>query len=185
MKIGYARVSTVDQNLDLQMDALKAAGCERIETDKATGANLERPGLERLVRDVLRKGDVLVVWRLDRLARSLKQLIVLVEGLNERGIHLVSLHESIDTGSAGGRLIFHIFGALSEFERNLIQERTRAGLAAARARGRLGGRPLALDERKAELARQLYAEKKLTINEICKAVGVSRPTLYRYVRKTE
>lgn len=182
MRIGYARVSTVEQNLDLQIDALTAAGCERTVTDKASGSNLDRPGLEKLLQDVLRDGDVLVVWRLDRLARSLKQLIELVEHLSARGIHLVSLQENIDTNSAGGRLVCHLFGSLAEFERCLIQQRTLSGLEAARARGRKGGRPKALDAKNAALARQLYAEKKLTVAEICKVVGVSKPTLYRYVQ---
>ena len=182
MRIGYARVSTVEQNLDLQIDALKEAGCERIETDKASGANIDRPGLEKLLQDVLREGDVLVVWRLDRLARSLKHLIELVERLNSQGIHLVSLQENVQTDTGSGRLFFHLFGALAEFERCLIQQRTRSGLEAARARGRKGGRPKALDGKNAALARQLYAEKKLTVAEICKVVGVSKPTLYRYVQ---
>lgn len=182
MKIGYARVSTDDQNLELQLDALKAAGCERIETDKISGVATERPGLDKLINDILRPGDVLVVWRLDRLARSLKMLLELVEKLHDRQINLASLHESIDTSSSTGRLIFQIFGAISEFERNLIKERTYSGLAAARARGRRGGRPAALDEKRATLACRLYEEKKHTITEICEMVGVSKPTLYRYLR---
>jgi DNA invertase Pin-like site-specific DNA recombinase len=138
MLIGYARVSTDDQNLDLQNDALEAAGCERIYRDKVSGARVERPGLKRAFEDI-RAGDTLVVWRLDRLGRSLKDLIARAEGdLEHRGAGLKSLHEAIDTNSSGGRLVFHLFGALAEFERNLGRERTQAGLAAARSRGRLG-----------------------------------------------
>lgn len=182
MRVGYARVSTGDQNLDLQMDALKEAKCERVETDKISGIASERPGLDKLLNDILRPGDTLVVWRLDRLARSLKMLVELVEQLSERDIHFASLQENIDTSNMNGKLVFHIFCALSEFERCLIQQRTKAGLASARARGRMGGRPKSLDNKKATLARQLYEEKKLTITEICQVVGVSKPTLYRYVR---
>ena len=138
MQIGYARVSTGDQNLDLQRDALQKAGCDRILEDRASGAKAPRPGLDAAL-DYVRRGDTLVVWRLDRLGRSLKDLIQLVGELDERGIGLRSLHESIDTTSSSGKLVFHIFGALAEFERNLIRERTRAGLQAARARGRKGG----------------------------------------------
>src|SRR6266508_2032977 len=140
MQIGYARVSTGEQTLDLQRDALTAAGCDRICTDTASGARAERPGLTEAL-DHLRAGDTLVVWRLDRLGRSLRHLIETITALEQRGIGFKSLTESIDTTSSGGKLIFHIFGALAEFERELIRERTRAGLAAARARGRLGGRP--------------------------------------------
>ena len=140
MKIGYARVSTQDQNLDLQWDALKQAGCEKIIEDTASGGRRDRIGLER-VREQLRPGDVLVVWRLDRLGRSLRHLIDLMAELETEKVGFQSLQESIDTTTPGGKLVFHIFGALAEFERNLIRERTRAGLEAARARGRKGGRP--------------------------------------------
>ena len=139
MRIGYARVSTQDQNSDLQLDALKQAGCEQVFNEKKTGRTLQRPELEACLR-TLRKGDTLVVWRLDRLGRSLKDLVETVNALEERGIGFKSLTESIDTTSAGGRLVFHLFSALAEFERNLISDRTKAGLAAARARGRKGGR---------------------------------------------
>ena len=139
MKVGYARVSTHEQNLDLQEDALKEAGCERIYRDRVSGAASDRPGLQNAL-DYVREGDTLVVWRTDRLGRSLKHLIETVTTLEERGVGFQSVQESIDTTTSGGRLVFHIFGALAEFERNLIQERTRAGLAAARARGRKGGR---------------------------------------------
>src|SRR5919202_993195 len=151
MKIGYARVSTLEQNLDLQRDALRAAGCTKIIEDTASGGKLPRSGLER-VRELLRKGDVLVVWRLDRLGRSLRHLIELMGELEQQGIGFRSITEAIDTTSPGGKLVFHIFGALAEFERNLIRERTRAGLDAARARGRKGGRKLKLNERQRTLA---------------------------------
>ena len=180
MLIGYARVSTDDQNLALQRDALTAAGCERIYEDTTSAAKAERPGL-RLALEVARAGDTLVVWRLDRLGRSLKDLIALAEGLDERGVGLKSLKEALDTTSSGGRLIFHMFGALAEFERDLIRERTQAGLTAARARGRLGGRPKLLTPEKRRLAVQLYRAKEHSIAEICRLMGISKPTLYSYV----
>ena len=184
MKIGYARVSTQDQNLDLQRDALKAAGCTRIVEDTASGGKRDRSGLER-VREQLRKGDVLVVWRMDRLARSLKHLIDLMSELEEQGIGFQSITEAIDTTTSGGKLVFHIFGALAEFERNLIRERTKAGLEAARARGRKGGRKKKLDQKKRALAVELYQSKKHTIPEICSMVGISKPTLYAYVQEVK
>jgi DNA invertase Pin-like site-specific DNA recombinase len=180
MRIGYARVSTQQQNLELQQDALKAAGCDKIVVDVASGKTTQRSGLDQL-RDVLRRGDVLVVWRLDRLARSLKHLIELLTELEQNGIGFQSLQESIDTTTPGGKLVFHIFGALAEFERNLIRDRTRAGLAAARARGRKGGRPKALSEEQRTLAVQLYHGKQHTIRQICDLVGITKPTLYKYV----
>jgi DNA invertase Pin-like site-specific DNA recombinase len=182
MKIGYARVSTIEQNLDLQQNALKKAACEKIIVDKASGSRKDRAGLDQ-VRELLRKGDVLVVWRLDRLGRSLKHLIELMNELEEQGIGFQSVTESIDTTTPGGKLIFHIFGALAEFERNLIRERTKAGLEAARARGRLGGRPKKKDAKQRALAVQLYEEKKHSVGEICSMLGISRPTLYAYVRQ--
>lgn len=181
MLIGYARVSTLEQNLDMQRDALRVAGCGKIIEDTASGVRMQRNGLEQ-VRELLRAGDVLVVWRLDRLGRSLKQLIELMAELEEQGIGFQSITESIDTTTPGGKLVFHIFGALAEFERNLIRERTRAGLEAARARGRKGGRPKALSEKKRLLAVDLYHRKLHTINDICRTVGISKPTLYAYVR---
>src|SRR3954466_6453586 len=141
MRVGYARVSTTDQSPELQLDALRRAGCEKIHTEKASGAKVDRPVLARVLDDVLRQGDVLVVWKLDRLARSLKELITTAEELEQRGIGLVSLTESIDTTTPGGVLVFHVFGAIAQFERALIRERTAAGLAEARRRGRKGGRP--------------------------------------------
>jgi DNA invertase Pin-like site-specific DNA recombinase len=180
MLVGYARVSTLEQDASLQIDALQQAGCERIFQDKASGVKTERPGLQE-ARAFLRKGDTLVVWRLDRLGRSLKHLIEMVSELEGRGVGFRSLQEAIDTTTSGGRLIFHIFGALAEFERNLIRERTMAGLKAARARGRKGGRPKALDAKKTELAYRLYDEKQHTVDEICQILGVSKPTLYAYL----
>jgi DNA invertase Pin-like site-specific DNA recombinase len=181
MLIGYARVSSDDQNLNLQKDALTRAGCERILEDRQSGAKADRPGL-RDALDYARDGDTLTVWRLDRLSRSLKDLIDLVSQLEARGIGLKSLHESIDTTSSSGKLIFHVFGALAEFERNLIRERTQAGLAAARARGRRGGRPKSLDAAKRAIAVNLYDEKKHSVKEICEVMGVSKPTLYKYIQ---
>jgi len=183
MKIGYARVSTAEQNCDLQRDALTRAGCERIIEDAATGgAGAQRPGLARL-GELLRPGDTLVVWRLDRLGRSLKHLIAFVGGLAETGVGFVSLTEQIDTETPAGRLAFHIFGALAEFERALIRERTMAGLAAARARGRRGGRRPALDPEKQALCVRLYAEKRYGVGELCHMMGISKPTLYAYVKQ--
>jgi len=184
MIIGYARVSMHDQNLALQRHALMSAGCEKIFVDKITGKLFNRPGLEKKM-EMLRNGDTLVVWRLDRLGRSLKHLIELVSELEEREIGFKSLTESIDTTSPTGKLVFHLFGALAEFERNLIAERTKAGLAAARARGRLGGRPPALDEKQREALFLLYKEKKHSVKEICQIMGISKQTLYNYLRKTE
>jgi DNA invertase Pin-like site-specific DNA recombinase len=181
MLIGYARVSTSDQTLDLQKDALEKAGCSRIFTDTASGAKAERIGLDEAISYV-RPGDTLVVWRLDRLGRSLPHLIETITGLNNRGIGFKSITEAIDTTTSGGKLIFHIFGALAEFEREIIRERTQAGLTAARARGRLGGRPKALTPKKAQMAKALYNDKNNTIDEICKTLNISRATLYRYIK---
>ena len=180
MLIGYARVSTDDQSLSLQQDALRDAGCERIFEDRLSGARSNRPGLSEAL-EYARAGDVLVVWRLDRLSRSLKDLIEVVGRLETLDIGLKSLHESIDTSSSTGRLVFHLFGALAEFERNLIRERTRAGLQAARARGRKGGRPKALDPGRQDLAVRLYEERQYTVNRICEMMSISKPTLYKYV----
>ena len=179
--IGYARVSTTDQTLDLQLDALKKAECSKIFTDTASGAKSERKGLHEAL-EYVRATDVLVVWRLDRLGRSLRDLIDIIAKLDQRSIGFKSLTENIDTTTSGGKLIFHIFGALAEFERNLIRERTNAGLQAARSRGIKGGRPKALTEKKAEMARQLYADKSNSVEEVCETLGVSRMTLWRYVK---
>ena len=180
MRVGYARVSTHEQNLDLQLDELKKAGCEHIFTDKISGAVSDRPGLDK-VENYLREGDVLVVWRLDRLGRSLKHLISYVSNLEAKGIGFHSLTESINTETSTGKFMFHVFGALSEFERNLIKERTRAGLEAARARGRQGGRPAKLNAEQIDLAKTLYSNKKHSIDAICKMVGVGKTTLYKYI----
>jgi DNA invertase Pin-like site-specific DNA recombinase len=184
MKIGYARVSTLDQNPDLQRDALKKAGCEKVFVDQVSGTVVARPGLEK-IKELLRSGDTLVVWRLDRLGRSLPDLIGWVTYLETQGVALQSLHETIDTSTPTGKLTFHLFGALAEFERNLIRERTQAGLAAARARGRLGGRPKALDSDKRQLAVELYHQKKMSVSKICTMLGISKPTLYSYVRAAQ
>lgn len=180
MLVGYARVSTQDQNPDLQLDALKAAGCERVFVEKASGAQRDRPELLAAL-SFIRSGDSLVVWKLDRLARSMKQLIETVEGLEAKGIGFRSLTEAIDTTTAGGRLVFHIFGALAEFERSIIRERTRAGLDAARARGRKGGRPSKLTEDDLKAARALLADASITVEEAAKRLKVSPATLYRYL----
>ena len=180
MLIGYARVSTEEQNLDLQHDALQKAGCEKVYSDQLSGVNAHRPGLATAF-EVLRTGDTLVIWRLDRLGRSLKNLIQMVEQLEKRGIGLKSVQENIDTTTSSGKLVFHIFGALAEFERNLIKERTKAGLTSARARGRRGGRPKSLDLNKRELAVRLYRERQHTIAEICSMMGISKSTLYNYL----
>ncbi len=182
MLIGYARVSTDDQNLNLQHDALKNAGCEKIFDDQITGSKIQRPGLEAIL-EFARTGDVIVVWRLDRLSRSLKDLIEVVALLDSKKIGLRSLHESIDTSSSSGKLIFHIFGALAEFERNLIRERTHAGLVAARARGKKGGRPKKLSPDKRKLAIQLYQSKQHSIKQMCELLDVSKPTLYKYINE--
>jgi DNA invertase Pin-like site-specific DNA recombinase len=183
MLIGYARVSTHEQTLNLQQDALTKAGCTKIFTDTASGAKTERIGLEEALNYV-RKGDILVVWRLDRLGRSLPHLITTMTDLEERGIGFKSLTENIDTTTSGGKLIFHIFGALAEFERNLISERTTAGLTAARARGRIGGRPKALTPEQRRIAQALYDDPKNSIKDICRTFKISKVTLYRNIDTT-
>lgn len=182
MLIGYARVSTDDQHLYLQRDALTQVGCEHIYEDTGSGALAEREGLARLINS-LRPGDTVVIWRLDRLGRSLKNLLQLVERLDGLRVGLRSLQESIDTTSSGGRLVFHLFGALAEFERNLVRERTQAGLSAARRRGRQGGRPALLSPTKKALALKLHQERNHTIEEICNMMGISKSTLYNYLSK--
>src|SRR3990167_2719326 len=184
MKIGYARVSTREQNLDMQIMALEAAGCEKIYEEKVSGVKMDRPILNHLIKQ-LRPNDVLVIWKLDRLGRSLKNLIELVQQLIERDIGLCSLNDPIDTTNPQGRLIFNIFASLAEFERDVIRERTQAGLSAARARGRLGGRPKGLTkgaEATACAAETLYKEKKLSVMDICKKLSISKSTLYKYLR---
>jgi DNA invertase Pin-like site-specific DNA recombinase len=181
MLIGYARVSTLDQTLALQEDALQAAGCEQLYTDTASGALTDRPGLTQALSH-LRPGDTLVVWRLDRLGRSLKHLIETVTALSDRGVGFRSLQEQIDTTTSGGKLIFHVFGALAEFERDIIRERTHAGLAAARARGRLFGRPRVLSSQQVKQLRSLAQDDRNTVSEICHTLGISRATFYRYLK---
>lgn len=180
--LGYARVSTVDQDVALQHDALAATGCYRVFTDKVSGSIQARPALTDLL-DQLRPGDTLVVWRLDRLGRSIRHLIDLLTDLESRGVGFRSLTESIDTTSPGGRLIFHVFAALAEFERGLIRERTNAGPAAARARGRTGGRPPHLTADQIATARRLYEQKDMTVNRIGEVLGVSRTTIYRALNR--
>ena len=182
MLIGYARVSTQDQTLDLQKDALHKAGCQKIFTDVASGAKQERKGLEDALSHA-REGDIIVVWRLDRLGRSITHLIETVSGLATRGVGFRSLTENIDTTTSGGKLVFHIFGALAEFERDIIRERTNAGLQAARARGRMGGRPKALTPKKAAMLQALYADKANSIEDICKTLGIGRTTFFRYIKE--
>ncbi|WP_045226966.1 recombinase family protein [Methyloterricola oryzae] len=184
MKIGYARISTRDQNLALQVDALKAAGCERIYQDVASGAKTARPALDELLGH-LRAGDVVVIWKLDRMGRSLKHLVELVGNLMERKVGLLSLNDPIDTTNAQGRLVFNLFASLAEFERELIRERTSAGLTAARARGRVGGRPKGLSpqaEATALAAETLYRERKLSVAAIAQKLHLSKSTLYSYLQ---
>lgn len=177
---GYARASTGLQDPALQLDALSAAGCARIFTDRASGKLDRRPELDKLLAVVL-PGDVVVVWRLDRLGRSLKHLISVVTDLGEQGVGFRSLTEAIDTTTASGKLLFHIMGALAEFERALIVERTQAGLAAARARGRQGGRPSSMTAERIQIAQQMYDSREHTVEAIASTLGVSRPTIYRHL----
>lgn len=178
--LGYSRVSTGDQDAALQDDALTAAGCSRIFSDTASGALAERPQLAQVL-DHLREGDTLVVWKLDRFGRSISHLIETVTALEKRGVGFRSLQESIDTTTPGGRLVFHVFAAMAEFERDVIRERTNAGLAAARARGRKGGRPSVMTPDKLTVARELYAGGNHTVAQIAAVVGVSRASLYRHL----
>lgn len=183
MTIGYARTSTADQSANLQLDALNAAHCERIFTDVASGAKASRPELDAMLAQ-LRSGDIVVVWKLDRLGRSLRNLIDMVEGFKDKGVGFRSITESIDTTTPGGQLFFHIFGAFAEYERNLIRERTKEGLAAARSRGRIGGRPKGLTkkaEQTSRIAESLWKEGKLLPMEICEQLTISKSTLYRYL----
>lgn len=182
MRIGYARVSTQDQKPDLQIDALKAASCEEIFQEKLSGKTKDREQLEHCLR-MLRSGDVLVVWRLDRLGRSLKDLVEIISTLDERGVGFQSLTESIDTTSAGGKLVFHIFGALAEFEHTLIRERTKAGLAAARARGRKGGRKPSLSKADVKKAAAMLRDPLMTKKEVAEHFDVSRVTLNESLKR--
>jgi DNA invertase Pin-like site-specific DNA recombinase len=182
MIVGYARVSTADQNLALQCDALKGCGCEKVFSDTASGTAPLRQGLNETL-DYLREGDTLVVWRLDRLGRSLRGLIELMNTLHERKVAFKSLVDSIDTSTPSGQFFFHVTGAFAELERNLIRERTTAGLKAARSRGRKGGRPKAIDQQTFETAFRLYEDKKDSVGDICKRFGIARRTFYRYVER--
>jgi len=184
MLIGYARISTHDQTLALQQDALEKVGCEKIFTDRVSGTKAQRIGLTEGLSH-LREGDTLVVWRLDRLGRSLRHLIDTITELNARGVGFKSLTENIDTTTSGGKLVFHIFGALAEFEREIIRERTQAGLASARSRGKVGGRPKALSARQVQILRNMAADPSLTVSDICKTLGIGRTTFYRYMKAGE
>jgi len=180
MLVGYARVSTSDQSLDLQTDALTAAGCERIYTDEASGAAPDRPGLAQAL-EVVRDGDTLVVWRLDRMGRTLSHLVKTVDDLAARGVAFRSLTEGMDTTGSMGRLLLHVVGAFAQFERDVIRERTRAGIESARARGKMGGPKPKMSPAKVELASRMMSDPKTSIAQVCEAVGVSDSTLYRYV----
>ena len=182
MLIGYARVSTFDQNPNLQIDDLKNIGCKKVFTDKISGKIAQRPELDKL-KEHCREGDTVVVWRLDRLGRSLKDLIEIINYFDTQKIVFRSLKENIDTATSSGKLIFHIFGAVAEFERNLIVERTNAGLQSARARGIKGGRKQKLDAAGKKSAQTMYDSKNHTVNDICKILGISKPTLYKYLKK--
>ncbi|WP_084685663.1 recombinase family protein [Methylotuvimicrobium alcaliphilum] len=184
MFVGYARVSTADQNLDLQQDALLAAKCGRIFTDTASGAKAQRPGLIEALQ-CCRPGDTLVVWKLDRLGRSLPHLVETVRDLIAREVGFKSLQENIDTTTSGGKLIFHIFASLAEFERDIIRERTHAGLSSARARGRKGGRPKGVDEKKRKAALALKKDPGRSVKEICDILGISRNTYYKYTQSED
>jgi DNA invertase Pin-like site-specific DNA recombinase len=181
MLVGYSRVSTQDQNLNLQNDALTKAGCEKIFEDKVSGARIERKGLTEAL-EYVRSGDVLVVWKLDRLGRGLRDLIDKMQDLEKRGVGFKSLTENIDTTTAGGKLIFHIFGSLAEFERNLIRERTMAGLSSARARGITGGRKNKLTTEQIELMKKMYKDKTIPIKQILDTFKISKSSLYKWVK---
>jgi DNA invertase Pin-like site-specific DNA recombinase len=184
LKIGYARVSTKDQNLSLQKDALQKEGCELIFEEKASGAKSDRPELRRMI-DQLRKGDIVVIWKLDRLGRSLRDLVNLVTEIQDKGAGLKSLNDSIDTTTPQGKLTFHLFAALAEFERDIISERTKAGLESARARGRKGGRPKGLSEQaknKAIIAETLYREGDFSVKQICQHLDIARSTFYKLLK---
>lgn len=182
MRIGYARVSTQDQNMDLQHDALTQSGCSKIFVDKISGVATERKGLQEALA-YARPGDTLVVWKLDRLGRTLKNLIHFINELHTKNINFISLQESIDTTSPSGKLVFHLFASLAEFERDMIIERTKAGLSAARARGRVGGRRKKLTPEKLKQVKALYDSKTVPVKEICSTFSIAKPTLYKYLKK--
>lgn len=182
MKIGYARVSTADQNLDLQIDALQQAGCERIYQDTITGSSTKRPEFDKMI-DALRSGDVLTVWKLDRIGRSLKHLLQIADDLQEKGIHLHVITQGIDTTTPAGKMLFSIMGSIAEYEKSLIQERVQAGLKAAKARGRVGGRPSSLNSEQKKQIVAMYQSKACGVAAIAGTFGVSRPTVYKVVRE--
>lgn len=184
MLVGYARVSTIDQNLDLQLDALRNQGCEKLFEDKINGSKLNRPGLSKALEE-LRKGDTLVVWKLDRLGRTLRNLIELINDLQEKGIMFQSIKDGIDTSNSIGQFFFHITGAFAELERNLIRERTKAGLDAARARGRKGGRKPSLNTKQIQMMLEIYNARSTSVAEIHAQFKISRKTFYRYVEKSK
>lgn len=181
MKIGYARVSTDDQNLDMQLDALKAAGCERIYREHASGKNTERPELQRML-DTLREGDTVVVYKLDRISRSVQDLESLANTFRDMGVEFASIQDNIDTSTAMGRFFFHVMSAISELERDIIVERTNVGLAAARARGRVGGRK-GMNAKDVKRMLALYDARTMSVSEVCETMGVSKTTLYKYVNE--
>ena len=181
MRVGYIRTSKKDQNPELQRRELEEFGCEKIFEEQISSRKADRPQL-RAALEYCREGDELVVWKLDRFGRSLKELIELVNGLSARGVEFVSLRESLDTTTPGGKLVFHVFGAVAELERDIIRERTMAGLEAARARGRKGGRKRVMDEKKLALASAMLKNREIPVREVCEAVGVSRSTLYRHLK---
>lgn len=181
MKVGYIRTSKKDQNPELQCRELEAFGCKKFFEEQISSRKADRPELRAAI-EFCREGDELVVWKLDRFGRSLQELIGLVNELNERGVEFVSLRESLDTTTPGGRLVYHVFGAVAEFERDIIQERTMAGLEAARARGRKGGRKPVMNEKKIALASRLMRDRETPISEVCEAVGVSKATIYRHLK---
>jgi len=181
-KIGYARISTGDQKLDLQINALEKEGCTKIFTDIISGSKSERPGFDELI-GYIRPGDTLVVWKLDRLGRTMKFLVSLIHQFEKDGVHFKSLTEGIDTTTTVGRFTFNIFGSLAQFERDMIRERSVAGQTAARNRGEKTGRPKKLDIKKRNLAKDLYDSEKYPIQTICNMLGITKPTLYRYIRE--
>lgn len=182
MIIGYARVSTQEQNLQMQLDALKEYGCEKVYSEKASGGNTSRPELDAMLEHA-RRGDTIVIWKLDRLGRSLRHLIEIVSLFDSQGIGLVSLKENVDTTTATGKLVFNIFAALAEFERDIIRERTNAGLASARARGKVGGRKKALSEAQVKMLTQMAGDKTFSVADICRQFGISKASYYNYMRK--
>lgn len=184
MKIGYARVSTKSQNLSLQIDALKQEGCQLIFEEKASGAKADRPELRKMINQ-LREGDIIIIWKLDRFGRSLRDLVNLVKEIQNKGAELKSLNDAINTTTPQGKLTFHLFAALAEFERDIISERTKSGLESARARGRKGGRPKGLSKEvrdKVIIAKSLYEQQEMSVMEICQYLGIARSTFYKYIR---